>query len=141
MGSMQRWAAAAGLVAVMAAAPAQAKEVDVKVKDLQEVRLTRNGAAFVTFNAAAGATPTLAVSGLTAKSLKYRDSTGAKAVTVAPGAVDFGAGSEFGVTKLYSEGVGTAISAFTSVVYILGTVSETSLTPAGASSIPWRAIL
>ena len=47
MGSMQRWAAAAGLVAVMAAAPAQAKEVDVKVKDLQEVRLTRNGAAFV----------------------------------------------------------------------------------------------
>ncbi len=47
MGSMQRWAAAAGLVAVMAAAPAEAKEVDVKVKDLQEVRLTRNGAAFV----------------------------------------------------------------------------------------------
>lgn len=32
----------------------------------------------VTFNAAAGATPTLAVSGLTALNLKYRDSTGAK---------------------------------------------------------------
>lgn len=32
----------------------------------------------ITFNAAAGATPTLAVSGLTALSLKYRDSTGAK---------------------------------------------------------------
>ena len=32
----------------------------------------------VTFNAAAGATPTLAVSGLTAKNLKYKDSTGTK---------------------------------------------------------------
>lgn len=32
----------------------------------------------VTFNAAAGTTPTLAVSGLTALNLKYRDSTGAK---------------------------------------------------------------
>jgi hypothetical protein len=32
----------------------------------------------VTFNAASGATPTLAVSGQTAKSLKYYDSTGAK---------------------------------------------------------------
>jgi hypothetical protein len=37
----------------------------------------------VTFHTAAGATPTLAVSGLAAKSLKYRDATGAKqAVTV-----------------------------------------------------------
>lgn len=33
----------------------------------------------VEFHASAGATPTLAISGLTAKSLKYRDSTGAKA--------------------------------------------------------------
>jgi len=32
----------------------------------------------ITFNAAAGATPTLAVSGLTAKNLKYKDSTGTK---------------------------------------------------------------
>lgn len=32
----------------------------------------------VTFHTAAGATPTLAISGLTAKNLKYRDSTGAK---------------------------------------------------------------
>jgi hypothetical protein len=32
----------------------------------------------VTFNATAGATPTLAISGLTAKSLKYYDTTGAK---------------------------------------------------------------
>lgn len=32
----------------------------------------------VEFHTAAGATPTLAISGLTAKSLKYRDSTGAK---------------------------------------------------------------
>jgi hypothetical protein len=69
------------------------------------------------------------------------NSTGAKSVTLAPGTVDFGAGSEFGVSNLYSEGSGTTISAFTSVVYILGTVTETSLTPAGASSIPWRAIL
>lgn len=38
----------------------------------------------VTFHAAAGATPTLSVSGTTAKSLKYRDSAGAKkAVTAA----------------------------------------------------------
>lgn len=37
----------------------------------------------VEFNAAAGATPTLAVSGLTAKLLKYRDSTGAKQAVTA----------------------------------------------------------
>lgn len=37
----------------------------------------------VEFNAAAGATPTLAVSGLTAKALKYRDSTGAKQAVTA----------------------------------------------------------
>lgn len=40
--------------------------------------LATNQLFHVTFNAAAGATPTLAVSGLTAKNLKYKDSTGAK---------------------------------------------------------------
>lgn len=47
MRTMQAWAMAAGVAAWTAAAPAQAKEVDVKVKDLQEVRLTRDGATFV----------------------------------------------------------------------------------------------
>jgi hypothetical protein len=40
--------------------------------------LVTNQLFHVTFNAAAGATPTLAISGLTAKSLKYRDLTGTK---------------------------------------------------------------
>lgn len=40
--------------------------------------LVENAEFDVEFNAAAGATPTLAVSGLTAKALKYRDITGAK---------------------------------------------------------------
>lgn len=40
--------------------------------------LVKNQRFRVTFNAAAGATPTLAVSGLTAKNLKYKDSTGTK---------------------------------------------------------------
>lgn len=55
---------------------------------------------------------------------------------VSPGTVDFGGGSEFGVSAASAEGAGTALSSFNSVSYTLGTVTETSLTPAGASAIP-----
>jgi hypothetical protein len=69
------------------------------------------------------------------------NSTGAKVATIFPGTVDFGTGSEFGVSVLSAAGTGTVLSAFTSVAYTLGSVTETSLTPSGASSIPWVAIL
>lgn len=62
-----------------------------------------------------------------------------QAITVA--SVDFGAGNEFGVTVIGAEGTGTVMSAFNSVVYTPGTVTETSLTPAGASPITWLALL
>lgn len=70
-----------------------------------------------------------------------RTATGTYDYSVTPGTVDFGAGTEFGVSLLYSEGTGSALSGFTHVKYTLGTVTETSLTPAGASPIPWLALL
>ena len=54
---------------------------------------------------------------------------------------DFGTGSEFGVSLVYGEGTGTALTGFTHVQYILGTVTEASLTPSNASPIPWQAFL
>lgn len=62
-------------------------------------------------------------------------------VVVSPGAVDFGTGAEFGVTAVALEGTGTALSDFVHVRYTLGTVTEVSLTPSGASAIPWQAFL
>lgn len=60
---------------------------------------------------------------------------------VFPSTVDFGAGNEFGISKTYSEGLSTAITAFGSVKYTPGTVTETSLTPVGASDIPFMVLL
>jgi hypothetical protein len=71
----------------------------------------------------------------------FHAASGAYNVTVTPPTVDFGAGAEFGISMLGAEGSGTSITAFTSVVYRLGTVVETSLTPAGASPIQWFAVL
>jgi hypothetical protein len=67
--------------------------------------------------------------------------TGNYDVEVSPGTVDFGAGNEFGVTAVASEGAGTVLSDFVHVRYILGTVTQISLTPSGASAIPWQAFL
>lgn len=61
-------------------------------------------------------------------------------ISVSPGAVDFGAGNEFGLTVLSSEGTGSTAT-LNSVAYTPGTVTETSLTPSGASNIPWVAYL
>lgn len=69
-----------------------------------------------------------------------RSVSGTVTLAVTPGAVDFGAGNEFGVSALAQEGTGTAFS-FNSVQYTAGTAVETSLTPAGASPIPWLALL
>lgn len=71
----------------------------------------------------------------------YLDLTtrGVQIVAVAS-AVDFSPGAEFGVSATYNEGANTAIVSFDSVVYTLGTVSESSLTPANASPLPWIAI-
>lgn len=55
--------------------------------------------------------------------------------------VDFGAGDEFGISVVYAEGTGSVLSAFHNVKYTPGSVTETSLTPTGASDIPWIAIL
>ena len=65
--------------------------------------------------------------------------TGAYDVAVTPGAVDFGTGAEFGVSVLAASGSGTQLNDFVQVVYTLGTVTETSLTPASASPIQWEA--
>jgi hypothetical protein len=62
-------------------------------------------------------------------------------VAVYPGTVDFGSGAEFGVDLMAAEGSGSALSGFTHVQYTPGSVTESSLTPSGASSIPWLATL
>lgn len=67
--------------------------------------------------------------------------TGTYNRSVTPGTVDFGTGSEFGVSLVYGEGTGTALTGFTHVQYVLGTVTEASLTPSNASPIPWQAFL
>lgn len=67
--------------------------------------------------------------------------TGTKTLSPAVSSIDFGAGDEFGISATYVEGSGTALGTFSSVIYILGSVTETSLTPSGASDIPWLAIL
>lgn len=68
------------------------------------------------------------------------NTSGTGVVTVTPGTVDFGAGNEFGVSMMSAEGTGTSLTGFTSVVYTLGTTTDTSLTPSGASGIQWTAI-
>jgi hypothetical protein len=67
--------------------------------------------------------------------------TGSYDLSAGLASVDFGAGNEFGISTLASEGSGTAISGFASVAYTLGSLTETSLTPSGASPIPWLALL
>lgn len=69
------------------------------------------------------------------------NATGTYNRSVTPGTVDFGTGSEFGVSLVYGEGTGTALTGFTRVQYVLGTVTEASLTPSNASPIPWQAFL
>lgn len=75
------------------------------------------------------------------RAVANHSATGSYSIVITPGTVDFGAGNEFGIGTIYAEGTGTAISAFTSVKYTPGTVTETSLTPTGASAIPWQAYL
>jgi hypothetical protein len=65
--------------------------------------------------------------------------TGPYDVITTPGVVDFGSGSEFGVT--FASVYGSSTATFQNVKYQLGTVSETSLTPAGASAIPFLVLL
>ena len=67
-------------------------------------------------------------------------SSGSQTISLSPGSVDFGVGGEFGMTVLFAEGSGSTAS-FTSVSYALGSVTETSLTPAGASDIPFLVML
>lgn len=82
------------------------------------------------------------VSGIWVQASSARhNSTGTYQRSITPGAVDFGAGAEFGVSVLMAEGVGTDLTAFGSVGYNLGSVTESSLTPAGASPIQWFAVL
>ncbi|WP_310474110.1 phage tail protein [Sandarakinorhabdus sp.] len=69
------------------------------------------------------------------------NTTGTYNRSATPGAVDFGAGAEFGVSLVSSDGVGTALTGFTQVQYTPGTVVEASLTPANAGPIPWQAFL
>ena len=70
-----------------------------------------------------------------------RNASGTAVVAISPGAVDFGAGSEFGIELTFAAGAGTAISSFNSVSYTPGTVTESSLTPAGSSPIPFLVVL
>lgn len=56
------------------------------------------------------------------------------------GSCDYGAGSEFGMSILASEGAGSTAS-LSHVRYTDGTVTETTLTPAGSSDIPFIAML
>ena len=72
---------------------------------------------------------------------KSHSSTGSYYIDATLASADFGAGDEFGISMTTAEGVGTVISDFVSVVYVQGTVTETSLTPAGASDIPWLALI
>ncbi len=67
--------------------------------------------------------------------------TGDYSASVAPGTVDFGAGAEFGISTMGGS-AGSVVSAFNSVSYQLaGSLVETSLTPAGASAIPFLVLL
>jgi hypothetical protein len=67
--------------------------------------------------------------------------TSSRSAIIYPGTVDFGAGNEFGVDVISATGTGTVLNSFDSVGWTLGTVTETSLTPSGASGIPWLALL
>jgi len=69
------------------------------------------------------------------------NATGTYNRSVTPGTVDFGTGSEFGVSLVYGEGTGTSLTDFVHVQYVLGTVTQASLTPSNASPIPWQAFL
>lgn len=62
--------------------------------------------------------------------------------SVTPGTVDFGTGTEFGIDVVSATGTGTQLDSFDSVTYTKsGTLTETSLTPSGASAIPWIALI
>lgn len=89
---------------------------------------------FVTFNAAAGATPTLAVSGQTAKSLKYRDSTGAKqAVTSTQIPINWSSDVEFDGTDWVVLNVPPA-AASTTVSSIAGLTRNAKMSVTTASA-------
>jgi hypothetical protein len=75
---------------------------------------------------------------------RFHGASGSYSMTVAPGSVDYAAGvAEFGGSMTSGSGVSptTALSGFGPVVYTLGSVVDTSLTPTGASPIPWMALL
>lgn len=69
------------------------------------------------------------------------NSSGSYTIPVSADPVDFGSGSEFGVSSIGYASPGSSVSGFTSVSYTPGTVSESSLTPPDASPIQWAAIL
>lgn len=64
--------------------------------------------------------------------------TGTKTTVATPGSVDFGAGAEFGISIISSDGV-ASLTGFTSVSYSIGTSSDTTLTPTNSSPIEWSA--
>ena len=71
----------------------------------------------------------------------FHNSSGTFSNVITPGAVDFGAGAEFGVSVTAADGI-VRLSAFISVAYATASVSgETTLTPANSSAISWSAVL
>ena len=72
---------------------------------------------------------------------RYYSASGTYTYEVTSSSVDFGAGEEFGISIGVDFSLGASITDFLNVKYTLGTVTETSLTPAGASPIPWIALI
>jgi hypothetical protein len=88
----------------------------------------------VKFNATAGATPTLAISGLAAKSLKYYDATGAKQdITSAQVVASLTSDVIYdGTDYVLLNPAGAVNQAATNASYIIGTATNEYLTPAVA---------
>jgi hypothetical protein len=88
----------------------------------------------VTFNATAGTNPTLAISGLTAKNLKYYDSTGTKqAVTATQVVANLISDVVYdGTDYVVLNAAGAVNSAATNASYVTGTATNEYLTPAVA---------
>lgn len=87
----------------------------------------------VTFNATAGATPTLAISGLTAKSLKYYDSTGTKqAVTSTNVVANLNSDVIYDGTDYVVVSPAGVVSFATNATYVTGTATTEVLSPSVA---------
>jgi hypothetical protein len=91
----------------------------------------------ITFNATAGATPTLAISGLTAKSLKYYDSTGTKqAVTSTVLVANLNSDVIYdGTDYVVLNPTGVAAIAASSAEVIARSISTKQLTPSTVANI------